>query len=61
MGDSDNKLLIAGGRVIREDGDNHHPAVADILIEGNRIQRIEPGLAGKRGRRCGRREHHRRP
>ena len=45
MGDSDNKLLITGGRVIREDGDNHRPAVADILIEGNRIQRIEPGLA----------------
>lgn len=39
-------LLIAGGRVLRHDGDVHHPALADILIEGDRIARIEPGLAG---------------
>ncbi|HJO73368.1 MAG: amidohydrolase family protein [Rhodospirillales bacterium] len=45
MSDSDNKLLIAGGRVLREDGDAHHPAVADILVEGGRIARIEPDLA----------------
>ena len=45
MADTDEKLLIAGGRVLRLDGDAHHPAVADILIEGQRIARIEPGLA----------------
>ena len=45
MDDNDDKLLIASGRVLVEDGDPHHPAVADILIEGGRIRRIEPGLA----------------
>ena len=45
MGDSDDKLLITGGRVFSEDADAHHPAVADILVAGDRIQRIEPGLA----------------
>ena len=45
MADTDEKLLITGGRVFREDGDPHHPAVADILVEGDRITRIEPDIA----------------
>jgi len=37
-------ILIRGGRVYDHDGDVHQPARTDILIEGERIKRIEPNL-----------------
>jgi 5-methylthioadenosine/S-adenosylhomocysteine deaminase len=37
--------LIRGGRVYGHDGDVHHPVVADVLIEGDRIAQVEHGLA----------------
>jgi cytosine/adenosine deaminase-related metal-dependent hydrolase len=37
-------ILIRGGRVYDHDGDVHQPAGADILISGERIERIAPGL-----------------
>src|SRR6516164_3010395 len=39
------KLLIRGGAVYDHDGDVHHPRVADILIEGDRIAAVGTGLA----------------
>jgi len=38
------RILIRGGRVYDHDGDVHQPAVADILIDGDRIAQIAPGL-----------------
>jgi 5-methylthioadenosine/S-adenosylhomocysteine deaminase len=38
------KLLIRGGQVYDHDGDVHRPAVADILIEGDKISAVGPGL-----------------
>lgn len=40
-----NKLLIRGGQVYDHDGDVHHPSVADILIENDRIAAVGPRLA----------------
>ncbi len=40
-----NKLLIRGGQVYDHDGEVHHPPVADILIEGDRITAVGPRLA----------------
>jgi cytosine/adenosine deaminase-related metal-dependent hydrolase len=40
-----NKLLIRGGQVYDHDGDVHHPPVADILIENDRIAAVGPRLA----------------
>ena len=40
------KILIRGGQVYDHDGDVHRPAVADILIEGDTIAAIGPGLQG---------------
>ena len=40
------RILIRGGRVYDHDGDVHQPAQADILIRGERIERIGPKLAG---------------
>jgi cytosine/adenosine deaminase-related metal-dependent hydrolase len=40
-----NKLLIRGGQVYDHDGDVHHPPVADILIENDRIAAVGPHLA----------------
>ncbi len=40
-------LLITGGRVMRPGVDLHHPPVADILIEGAHISRIEPDLGAR--------------
>ena len=37
-------MLVAGGLVYDHDGDTDHPAAADILIEGNRIAAVGPGL-----------------
>src|SRR5882757_5114290 len=41
---SPTKMLIRGGQVYDHDGDVHRPAVADILIEGDRISAVGPGL-----------------
>jgi 5-methylthioadenosine/S-adenosylhomocysteine deaminase len=40
-----NKLLIRGGQVYDHDGDVHHPPVADILIENDRIAAVGTHLA----------------
>src|SRR5262245_4777131 len=39
------RLMIRGGRVYDHDGDVHKPAVADILIEGDKILAVGPNLA----------------
>jgi len=39
------RTVIAGGQVYDHDGDTDQPAVADILIEGDKIARIGKGLA----------------
>ena len=38
------RILIRGGRVYDHDGDVHQPAQADILIAGERIERVGPNL-----------------
>src|SRR3954465_9742234 len=38
------RILIRGGRVYDHDGDVHQPAPADILIAGERIERVGPNL-----------------
>jgi cytosine/adenosine deaminase-related metal-dependent hydrolase len=38
------RILIRGGRVYDHDGDVHQPAQADILIDGQRIERIGENL-----------------
>ena len=45
MANSTKRTLIRGGRVYDHDGDPHHPAPADVLIEGDRIAKVEAGLA----------------
>ena len=40
-----NKLLVRGGQVYDHDGDVHHPPLADILIENDRIAAVGPRLA----------------
>ena len=45
MATGGNRLLIRGGRVYDHDGDVHHPAIADILIEGAEITHVGPDLA----------------
>ena len=40
-------LLITGGQVMRPGADLHLPPVADILIEGAHITRVEPGLRAR--------------
>ncbi len=42
-----NGLIVTGGLVYDHDGDVHRPAEADVLIEGDEIVRIEPGLANR--------------
>jgi 5-methylthioadenosine/S-adenosylhomocysteine deaminase len=39
------RLLIKGGQVYDHDGDVHKPAVADILIEGDKIVAVGANLA----------------
>jgi cytosine/adenosine deaminase-related metal-dependent hydrolase len=41
------RILIRGGRVYDHDGDVHQPARADILIAGERIERVGPNLAAE--------------
>ncbi len=36
--------LIRGGRIYDHDGDVHQPAVADLLISGDKIERIAPAI-----------------
>src|SRR6266403_4910493 len=43
------RILIRGGRVYDHDGDIHQPAQADILIGGERIERIGPNLPADAG------------
>src|SRR5258707_3558768 len=43
------RILIRGGRVYDHDGDVHQPAQADILIAGERIERIGPNLPAEAG------------
>jgi guanine deaminase len=43
--ESDNVLLIKAGRVYDHDGDIDQPAVADVLIVGDSIAAVRPGLA----------------
>lgn len=39
-----NRILIRGGRIYDHDGDVHRPAVADLLIGGETIERIAPSI-----------------
>ena len=43
------RILIRGGRVYDHDGDIHQPAPADIMIGGERIERIGPNLPAEAG------------
>jgi cytosine/adenosine deaminase-related metal-dependent hydrolase len=43
------RILIRGGRVYDHEGDVHQPARADILISGDRIERIGPNLPAEAG------------
>src|ERR1700751_2335059 len=43
------RILIRGGRVYDHDGDVHQPVQADILIGGERIERIGANLPGEAG------------
>src|SRR3954453_17155645 len=43
------RILIRGGRVYDHDGDVHQPAQADILVSGERIERIGPNLPADAG------------
>jgi 5-methylthioadenosine/S-adenosylhomocysteine deaminase len=43
------RILIRGGRVYDHDGDIHQPARADILISGERIERIGANLPAEAG------------
>jgi len=45
MNGSADTILITGGRVYDHDGDTDHPPVADILIVGDHIEAVGPGLA----------------
>jgi 5-methylthioadenosine/S-adenosylhomocysteine deaminase len=40
-------ILIEGGRVYDHAGDTDDPRVADVLIEGDRIVAVEPGLGAR--------------
>ncbi len=43
------RYLIRGGRVYDHDGDVHQPAVADLLINGETIERVAPSIAPEAG------------
>jgi len=43
------RILIRGGRVYDHDGDVHQPAQTDILVGGERIERIGPNLPADAG------------
>ena len=44
MADGKTEILIRGGRVYDHDGDTDLPPVADMLVRGDRIAEIGPGL-----------------
>ena len=39
------RYLIRGGRIYDHDGDVHQPTVADLLISGQKIERVAPAIA----------------
>src|SRR4051812_30147376 len=43
------RILIRGGRVYDHDGDVHQPALTDVLVGGERIERIGPNLPADAG------------
>ena len=43
------RSLIRGGRIYDHDGDVHQPATADLLINGETIERIAPAIAPETG------------
>ncbi|MET0668946.1 MAG: amidohydrolase family protein [Xanthobacteraceae bacterium] len=43
------RYLIRGGRIYDHDGDMHQPAIADLLINGETIERIAPSIAPDAG------------
>ena len=43
------RYLIRGGRIYDHDGDVHQPAIADLLINGETIERIAPAIAPETG------------
>ena len=43
------RYLIRGGRIYDHDGDVHQPATADLLINGETIERIAPAIAPEAG------------
>ncbi len=43
------RYLIRGGRIYDHDGDVHQPAMADILISGETIERIAPSIPAADG------------
>ena len=43
------RYLIRGGRIYDHDGDVHQPAIADLLINGETIERIAPSIAPETG------------
>ena len=43
------RYLIRGGRIYDHDGDVHQPAIADLLINGETIERIAPSIAPDAG------------
>ena len=43
------RYLIRGGRVYDHDGDVHQPAVADLLINGETIERVAPSITPEAG------------
>jgi 5-methylthioadenosine/S-adenosylhomocysteine deaminase len=43
------RILIRGGRVYDHDGDVHQPTLSDILVCGERIERVAPNLPAEDG------------
>lgn len=42
-------VLIRGGRIYDHDGDIHQPAIGDLLINGERIERVAPNIPAAGG------------
>ena len=47
MSEAEQTLLIEGGRVYDHAGDTDSPAAADVLIAGDTIAAVEPGMAAR--------------
>lgn len=43
------RFLIRGGRIYDHEGDVHQPATVDLLISGDIIERVEPGIPATDG------------